>query len=164
MPRINVCRLWYTQSALATLAICLNGPHRLCFASAGLRNRVYTTRRIKKYEDSEIAIGSCGPCCQDQSRARYFSRYFIMTGFLCQNENGLRHFLWLCTSESHLDLGKEQQDIWIWYIFLCLWGPFVLFQISAVQRGRRERKIVRKRQVEGGGEVGLIYVFRVSHF
>ena len=27
-----------------------------------------------------------------------------------------------------------------------------------------KREIVRKRQVEGGGEVGLIYEFRVSHF
>ena len=97
------------------------------------------------------------------TRALYFSGYFIMTWVSLSKwnglVNGLRHFLWLCTSDSYQDLGKQQQDIWIWYIFLCLWGPVVLFQISAVQRGGREREIVRKREVEGGGEVGLI----VSH-
>ena len=32
------------------------------------------------------------------------------------------------------------------------------------REGGREREMVRMRQVEGGGEVGLMYVFRVSYF
>ena len=134
------------------------------FAKLGL---VIFPNKYSAYSSvADTGASTCrAKCCE--YRALYFSGYFIMTWVSLSKwnglVNGLRHFLWLCTSDSYQDLGKEQQDIWIWYIFLCLWGPVVLFQISAVQRGGREREIVRKRQVEGGGEVGLIYEFRVSH-
>ena len=100
---------------------------------------------------------------ENQNRALYFSGYVIMTWVSLSKwnglVNGLRHFFWLCTWENGHDLGKQQQDIWIWYIFLSLWGPFVLVQISAMQRGERDWKIERKRHVErGGGEVGLEFL------
>ena len=134
----------------------------------GRQRWAWTSRTTRYWPQKTRSEGETGENRGSVTWALYFSGHFIMTWVSLSkwNElvNGLRHFLWLCTSDSYQDLGKEQQDIWIWYIFLCLWGPVVLFQISAVQRGGREREIVRKRQVEGGGEVGLIYEFRVSHF
>ena len=83
--------------------------------------------------------------CYTFYMALYFSGYFIMTWVSLSKwnglVNGLRHFFWLCTWENGHDLGKQQQDIWIWYIFLSLWGPFVLVQapvfLSAFHYDRR---------------------------